>query len=307
MKTPSTRSALIVALLGFASSLALGATETNNSNSSANGLELSIGSSFSHSGKTGLEGSGKDRGALSMNDSSVAVGATILDSFSIGLDYSRHDLKFKGSNSSGLPSSLRSLSLNLGYSMGLTENSSGMIVLSPCFNTAGSTPTFNKEGFGLTGALLYQHRFNERLSGSLGVAYDSLATGTLHVFPLLGVEWNPDDRWGFCLGIPETSISYKLTDTLRLALKAEGKGGTFYLEKDTLHNDGSRPVLNDSMIEYYDVRLGLCLTWNMGPGQNVSLSAGSMTHREFDFEARNYKLKSRGSSGYAELAVNFSF
>jgi hypothetical protein len=275
-------------------------------------LGLSLNGSFSGVGKTPFK-SGSTR-YNEISSSAFEFGLSRFIPFGqdsgveASLNYSRTSLKFEPGNNRTLPipKRLQSLSLGFTYEQPINDRWSGMLGTTFVSATAGSGG-FDSKGFGVDVFAAATYKSSPTLSFIGGVAYSSLAEDTTQLFPVLGVNWTPAPQWTVAVGIPETGVTYRFSDSLSLGLVATGQGGAYYVETDPLPGALGKPNLARTTLDYFAVGVALKAGWQASKRFGVTTSVGTILQREFNYESRKLKLKSDGTGLYYEFGANFAF
>lgn len=298
------RSRLSLAALALCSAaLVLKATDAPVVSTEASPI-IAVAVSGSVSGKTGMKHNRDRLGEVGVDAWQCGVTGSPFEGLNVGLSY--EDYRFRvGKGALAVPEHLRSLSLPVSYSRELFGNWTMLAMAAPTFNTAGGEGVLSSDGLGITTGVGVRWQATPELALSLGLAYDSMAQGSLRVLPIVGIEWGMSRSWTLNVGFPETSLVYSVTDSLKLALKLEGTGGSYHVSREP--DASARTGLAGSKLEYYDVRLGLCTSYVVGKDTTLALSVGQVLHREFDYHRAGYKLKSRNTAPYIGFSASRSF
>lgn len=276
------------------------------------GSGLSLNGSVSGVGKTPFKS-----GATRYNEISSSAFAFGLSQFipfgqdsrvEASLSYSRTSLKFEpGKNRAlPLPKRLQSLSLGFNYEQPINDRWSAMLDTTLVSATTGPGG-FKSKGFGVDVFATATYKSSPTLSFIGGAAYSSLSEDTTRLFPVLGVNWTPAPHWTVAIGIPETGVTYRFSDSLRLGLVAAFEGGAYYVENDPLPGALGKPDLARTTLDYIAVGVALKAGWQASKRFGVNTSVGTILQREFNYESRKLKLKSDGSGLYYEFGANFAF
>lgn len=265
---------------------------------------LAFSASGSFSGKTDVKHDDTRVGQIGVDAWQLGVNGSPFEGLSLGVSYESY--RFRSSEGRiPLPERLRSLSLPVTYSREIVGNWIFLAMAAPCFNTAEGEGVLSSDGLGLMTGVGVRWQATPGVALSFGVAYDSMARGSLRVLPIVGIEWGFAHSWSVNVGFPETSLVYAITDSLKLALKLEGTGGTYHVSREP---DASvRSGLAGTKLEYYDIRAGLCTTYTVGKVTTLSLSIGQVLNREFDYHRAGYKLKAKGTAPYVGLSATRAF
>lgn len=289
------------------------------------GLGLSIDAHFSATGSGDLKSKSVPQGSLSSREASVSISGEIplgaSDKLGIGLSsdgiYFDHDFSalipldpnagtYLLTHESPLPEELQSVSLDMLWTHRFSDKWTSLVAVSPGFSWAGSRCT--SDSFALRGIAGFQYTSSPTLSYMFGIAYDTLSHD-YKVMPAAGVTWTPSKEWSVSVGFPKTSVVYTVTPAFTAGLVLEGKGGTYRVDRDPWQRY-NQTVLNDSKLEYTDVRLGLELGYRLTPRCSITGTVGSVVYREFEYHKSSVKMaktKSDEAALYGSVGLAVSF
>jgi len=224
------------------------------------------------------------------------------------LTYSRTDLEFaRGRNSIlPLPERLQSLCIGFHSTQPINDRWSAMLGTNLVSATAGSSG-FKSKGLGVEVFTAATYTSSPTLSFIGGVAYNSLSKDTTRLFPVLGVNWTPAAQWTVAVGLPETGVTYRFSDSLNLGLVAVAEGGAYYVETDPRPVTIGKPDLARTTLDYFAVGVAIKAGWQASNRFRVTTSVGTIVQREFNYESRKLKLKSDDSGLYYEFGATFAF
>jgi len=150
----------------------------------------------------------------------------------------------------------------------------------------------------------FSYLVNEDLQWVFGASVD--ARRNIPFLPGAGVRWNFADRWTLMLIPPRPRIEFELADTLKLYGGADILTGTYQVARDFGNNHG-RPNLNNTSLDYTEIRLGAGASWKTKPGFVVEVDGGYMVYQEFDFHTADTKIESDGGAPYGQIALRAAF
>ncbi len=285
---------------------------TTASVSAAKGIGLSFRVSSSEIGKSKFKSANTRYNEASSKEfafgaaQEVSLGAE--SALETRLQFNRTALNFEAGKSSALPlpKRLQSIGLGLNYSRAFDPRWSAIVGTSLVSSHAGSGG-FKSKGLGVDLLATAIHKSSPNLSFSGGAAFSSLARGTTRFIPVLGMNWTPGPQWTVAIGIPETGVTYRLSESFSLGLVATGQGGAYHVETDPLPGKAGGPDLSRTTLDYFAYGAALKAEWQANQGVGVSASVGRILGREFEYESRNLKLKADGSSLYCELGLRVAF
>jgi hypothetical protein len=146
--------------------------------------------------------------------------------------------------------------------------------------------------FNLPVLALAYWRWRPDLTFIMGFSYN--ARRDLPVIPGLGLRWEFADRWNLLLVYPVPRVTYHVNDQWDLYAGVRLIRTSFRVSKNFGDAFG-RPELNDQDVSYNDWRAALGVRREVGSGMNVTLEAGWMIQREFNFDNRDLRLDGDGA------------
>ncbi len=276
------------------------------------GIGLSVNGSFSGVGKTPFK-SGTTR-YNEISSSALAFGLSQfipcgpVSSAEASLNYSRTRIKSEPGKDRTLPLPTRLESLSLGFNCEHGIDDRWSVMLGTTLVSASAGPGgFKSKSLGVDLFAAATYRSSPTVSFTSGLAYSSLSEATTQLFPVLSVNWSPSLRWNVVVGIPETGVTYRFSDSLSLGLIAAGEGGAYYVETDPLPGAPGKPDLTRTTLDYFSIGVALKGEWRASNRFGVTTRVGTICHREFNYESRNFKLKSDDSGLYYEFGANVAF
>ena len=172
-------------------------------------------------------------------------------------------------------------------------------------NNAGNS--FNSDGLNLSLALGLIHPFGESSVFIFGLAMNTMASDSLFVMPIIGLQTQFSPEWSATLGIPKTAITWKASDKLSLSMLVEGSGGAYYVSKSDLTMNAGSKDLGNSEMEYTDVCVGINLEYAFCDTCSLSVTGGYLLARWVDFYDRDYDFASDGGSVYGSIGITARF
>lgn len=120
--------------------------------------------------------------------------------------------------------------------------------------------------------------------------------------PVIGVRWEFAPEWDFALGFPRTGLTWHATDGLALRADASFQGGSYRIT----HPPPTAPVLDGTLVDYREIRAGFGLDFQLSQASTLSLDAGLVADRRFDYYQRGFRLDGR-SAAFVKLALDARF
>lgn len=125
------------------------------------------------------------------------------------------------------------------------------------------------------------------------------------VLPGGGVRWKFAKDWTLFAVLPAPRIEYNVNEKLTVFAGAEAKGGTYTVGKDFGTRAGIPSLDNDAM-EYTEIRAGAGAKYEVLAGTVLSLDAGYMVYRRFEFHASGVQLGSEPAP-YVQIGLSGKF
>ena len=269
-----------------------------------------VGLSFSNtgtlSGYTKLsDGSGTFKDIAIYNDSlaiSQRIGLGGHRTLTIGVENDVTDIERKDDAKFPLPGTLQSLGTSVKYFQPIDQQ--WMMSASIGASSQVTNTGLLSDGWGMRSSVVGIYNQSRQLTLMFGLAYNSLSQD-LKFVPILGCDWRPNEKWSFAFGFPKIGATYKLNKRLALGLGVSGAGGAYYVKTDPLPGAAPRS-LDDSRLQYLEVRLGVSCDWKINDTFRVSGTVGQVLYRQFKYIDRDYKLKSRDTVPFLSLAGTVS-
>jgi len=256
-------------------------------------LELSAGN-YSYSTNADVSHGGV-LGSVAVHHAEVSLsgrtGLTDDLQLAYGLDYDTN-LLVSGA-AVPLPDQLTALSLNLGLIRAIDKEWTVAVFARPGFY--GDFAQLGRRS--LNAPVLFSASYNPRpgLGWTFALAVNPFAKNV--VLPVLGVRWAFAPDWEFALGFPHTGFTWKMTGDLALRADASFQGGSYRV----MRPPAAFPALAGTLADYREIRTGLGLDFKVGDNNTLSLDAGLVADRRFDYHQRGYRLDG-ASAAYVRLA-----
>lgn len=281
------------------------------------GLNFELTSSACFSGSNKLKSGGLNAGKLSSEEYNVSISGSLAlgaaDSLGIGASIGTiqfgHGPRLWGRAHGPLPDELNNATLDLSWTHRFDEQWASLVAISPGVRWADSK--LGADAFGVSGIVGARCRQSPTLNWMIGVAFDSLSHNH-SILPAAGVEWTPSEQWTLAFGFPRTAVSYHVSPALTLSLVADGKGGTYHVDKTPFRDalGVSDHLLDNSTLEYWDARVGIEADYKLSDRCSINATVGSVVYREARFHKsgiRVEKIKSDDASAYGSIGVKLAF
>jgi len=248
-----------------------------------------INFTYSRSTDNPLAGSGGPAGEIGVNATRLAwkgsAGMSPSTRISYGLNWENFD--FQRPAAAAVPDSLREVSVLLGASHRLDRNWLLIGTIRPGWYGDGEGT--NGDAFNAPVLLVGTWLQSPTLAWSFGLRADLLAERP--VLPFVGVRWKFSPDWEFVLGMPRTGINWSLEPDWKLGLGVTLQGGNFHVGKDPRPAPGlTGPRLDDTTLDYHEIRVGLSAEWQINPALALTFEAGVITDQKFDYFDRDFSL-----------------
>lgn len=127
------------------------------------------------------------------------------------------------------------------------------------------------------------------------------------VLPILGVRWQFAPQWTFNVGFPRSGLIWDVSDKISLGAGVGFQGGSFRVNRDPRPTPASvGPSLANTYLDYREIRAGLSFDYALTPALELSLDAGVIADRKFDWFDRDYQLDGDGGISLA-ISLKGSF
>lgn len=138
------------------------------------------------------------------------------------------------------------------------------------------------------------------LRWTFALSYDRFSRYPL--LPVLGVRWKFAPDWDLELGFPRTGVTWQANDRLALHLDAGFQGGSYRVT----HTPAALPALAGTLLDYREIRAGAGLDFELADATTLSLDAGFVVNRRFDYHEGHYRLDG-DAAGYLKISFRARF
>ena len=222
------------------------------------------------------------------------------DSWMLSSELSWKHYKFDLTGAVPLPKKLEEIGLDImaikDLSKSIGPGWSAMAMLNPSF--ASESAKISGDSFNLMGVAMIGKEVSPTFSWNAGIMGQS--RGDTKVMPMLGIRWAFAPDWELALGFPDTSLSYKLSESLTLKVEAEFHGGTYYISK------APAAGLGNTYMDYEEIRVGLSAEYQISKNLSVVVDGGTTAERTFEYYDRNVKLEGK-TAGYGRFSLKYQF
>jgi hypothetical protein len=126
------------------------------------------------------------------------------------------------------------------------------------------------------------------------------------VIPAVGVHWKVSDRWLIEGVAPRPQLQFSLSDKITLFAGADLRTGTFRMNNEFGHSVRLEK-LNNAILDYWEVRGGGGLTWNIWNGVKLDIEGGLVPYRQFNFYRADFKVISSDWAPYVRVGLSATF
>jgi hypothetical protein len=228
-------------------------------------------------------------GDLSVNATSLAWRRSAEISSATRLTYGLEwdHFGFQRPAASAVPATLQEIAVVLGAGHRLNPHWLLTGTLRP--GLSGDLKGDSADAFNAPVLLLATWRRTPTLAWAFGVRADWLADRP--VIPFIGVNWKFAPDWEFALGMPRAGVSYTAHPDLKWTLGVSVQGGNFHIGRDPRPvSVAVGPRLDDTTLDYHEIRVGLSADWRLNDSFSLSAEAGLITDQKFDYFDRGYVL-----------------
>ncbi len=220
------------------------------------------------------------------------------DTLIAGLAYGRLDVAPSGGLP--LPDTLQELALRLSWER----------ILAPgVFTAVSARPGFSGDRLGgdsFNVPVLFLGGFapSRQLVWTLGVNANALSRRP--VLPVAGVRWEFTPGWTFAVMYPRVGLAWKARPGVTWQAGLHIDGGGYRVTQNLGVPAPGMPRLANTRLDVRELRAGIGLDWEFGPGLSLGFETGVVTDRKFDFHDRNYRLDTNGGP-FAALSFRGAF
>lgn len=265
------------------------------------GTPHTVAARFSVSADSDLTRAGNAAGEIGVRATAATWRSTVAlapaTRLSLGVEWERFD--FDRSDMLAVPDALQQTSVVLGASHRLSEAWMLNGTLRP--GLYGDNEGDASDAFNAPLLLLATWVRSPELAWAFGLRADWFSERA--VIPFVGVNWKFAPGWEFSLGMPRAGLSYEMSAALKLTLGASVQGGNYHVGRDPRPTSfPTGPRLNDTKLDYHEIRVGLAADWKINEKLALTAEAGVITDQKLDYFDRGYTLDG-GGIGYFALGL----
>lgn len=249
-----------------------------------------------------------DRGSREINNLETVNGSarililprTPVGILRLGAEYEVYD--FNIAEGLQIPDRLQSITAIIGLDTKLSDSLLIRFEAKPGFFYADDLEgkDFNVP-FILGGTYLYSSTL--QLVFGVGVDLES----EFPVKPGGGVRWKFAPQWVLNATLPAPRLEYELSRNMTVYAGAELRGGNYRVDDDFVGDPVEPGNLNNAIVQYVEIRTGAGVAWKLGEACKLTVEAGYVPRREFDYYRADIRYKSDGGAPYGALSFRASF
>ena len=152
--------------------------------------------------------------------------------------------------------------------------------------------------------ILANYTRRKELVWNFGLNVNPLADNP--VLPVVGVRWMFAPAWTFNLGFPQAGFVYQASPKQIWRAGVSFQGGNYRISDNLGVPAAGVARLANTRLDYREVRVGLGADLTLPAGFILTLDAGLVTDRQFDYYDRNYILNG-DPAAYGAIALRAAF
>lgn len=258
---------------------------------------------YSHSASNPIARASTPLGDLSVDAAFLdwRSSAPLNDATKLNYGVSWSVYNFSRPSAMAAPDRLQEISLSFGGSHRL--NRQWLLIASVQPGLYGDLKGSAGDAFNAPVLALATYLQSRELAWSFGLRADAFADKP--VLPFVGVNWRFAPDWEFTIGFPRAGFGYTAGPNLKLGLGATVQGGSFYIADDP-RPVAPGPRLNDTYLDYREIRVGLSADYRFSEALSLTAEAGAITDQKLDYYDGGYTLNG-DAAFYFSLGVTGRF
>jgi Domain of unknown function (DUF6268) len=201
-----------------------------------------------------------------------------------------------------VPETLQSLNLEIGADYQLTPTVLLRVEAQPGFYT--DFQDLRTEDFNMPFLVGATYFVSKDFLCVLGFSVD--VNRRLPVYPATGARWRIAPKLVIDAILPDPQIDYELNRSATLHFGASLKNGSYRVDRD-FGKDRGIPRLDNSILDYTEIRAAAGVSWNVTRAVSVDLESGCVPYRKVDFLRADYKVTAFNVAPFAELSFSAKF
>jgi hypothetical protein len=219
----------------------------------------------------------------------------------LGAGFERYD--FDVPRAAEIPDSLQSATLIVGLDTQFSDSILVRFEAQPGFYGT-DFDDFGSGDFNVPFILGGTYIWSSSVQIVLGVGVD--LEGKYPVLPGGGVRWKFAPQWTLNAVLPKPRLEFEVNKDLTLYAGAEVKSSNYRVD-DHFGDDRGIPRLNHAVIAYSEVRTGAGLDWKLSSMAKLSVEAGYLPYRVFDYHRTDVRYHSDSGAPYGMVALHMAF
>jgi hypothetical protein len=250
-----------------------------------------------------------ERGNLRINDFDesdarvhfILTPMTKIGILRLGVQMERYSFGF--GNNAAIPNDLHSTNLVLGLDTEFSDSFLIRIEAQPGFYGT-DFDDFGQDTFNVPFLIGGTYIFSSNFQLVFGFGFDALRA--YPVLPGGGIRWKFAPKWTLNAVVPTPRLEYEVNSNFLLYAGADIRSTSYRVEKNfgTLRGD---PSLNHAAITFNEVRVGGGFDWKLTSAIKLSIEAGAIPYREFDFHRTQVRYHSESAAPYGMVALHAAF
>lgn len=250
----------------------------------------------------------KFRGASETSDAeAINVGTRdvlshqVKEGFLIRFGFAAERYSFSRTNL--VPAKLQTTSLILGGDFQLGDAWIFRLELEPGLFSAG-TARLNAHDFNCPVTIGGSYFVSTDLQLVAGVSID--ANRRYPVLPAVGLRWKLSESWLLDAILPTPRLAYSYNKSTQFYVGADFADSSY-------RNDGQSGDarldgrLDDAVLEFTEIRVGVGASWKLYPGVTLEVEAGAVPFQEFDYHRAGVRVRSTRVPPYAAFSLKADF
>jgi hypothetical protein len=218
--------------------------------------------------------------------------------FRFGVEYDLYN--FSSKDQPALPSRLQEISAVIGLDLQLGDAWLARVEFQPGFY--GDTLRAKDLDLPIVVGASYFYSANLQLMVGLSIDQER----KYPVLPGIGFRWQISKDWVADVVFPTPRLEYSVTKNLTLYSGAELQSNS-YRTGSTFGTDHGNPRLNNAIVDYDQIRVGIGASWKVRKELTVEFEAGFVPIQEFDFHRADVKARSTDVPPYGGVVLKFAF
>jgi hypothetical protein len=218
--------------------------------------------------------------------------------FRFGVEYDRYN--FSSQDQPALPSKLQEISAVIGMDLQLGDAWLARVEFQPGFYG----DSLRAKDLDLPIVVGASYFYSANLQFMVGLSIDQ--ERKYPVLPGIGFRWQISKDWVADVIFPTPRLEYSVTKNLTLYSGAELQSNSYRMGSTfgTGHGD---PRLNNAIVDYDQIRVGIGASWKVRKEVTLEFEAGFVPIQQFDFHRADVKAHSTDVPPYGGVVLKFAF